>query len=85
MRQRRRQVAVDFQATDYADRPVSLPPVSVSVPPQESIKQDVPLPAEWKGYYRDSCHGKRRREVRDRGSPDRHRPAADRERFRVRH
>ena len=44
-------VNVDFQVTDYADRPVVLPSVSVRVPPRASITQDVPLPADWRGYY----------------------------------
>jgi hypothetical protein len=45
-------VQVDFQATDYADQPVALPSVSLTVPPQTPLARDVPLPAEWKGYYR---------------------------------
>ena len=45
-------VAVDFQATDYADKPASLPSVSVDVPSEASMKRDLPLPADWKGYYR---------------------------------
>ena len=45
-------VAVDFLATDYAGEPASLPSVSVDVPPKVSMKTDVPLPADWQGYYR---------------------------------
>ena len=45
-------VAVDFLATDYAGEPASLPSVSVDVPPKVSMKRDLPLPADWQGYYR---------------------------------
>ncbi len=45
-------VAVEFLATDYAGEPASLPLVSVDVPPTVSMKRDVPLPADWQGYYR---------------------------------
>ncbi|MCX7424191.1 MAG: hypothetical protein NTW96_00915 [Planctomycetia bacterium] len=44
-------VAIDLQATDYADKPASLPCVSVDVPSMASMKRDLPLPADWKGYY----------------------------------
>ncbi|MHB8866824.1 MAG: hypothetical protein ACYC6N_31060, partial [Pirellulaceae bacterium] len=45
-------VAVDFQATDYADQPVSLPSSSIDVSPRTSTMQTWPLPDEWTGYYR---------------------------------
>ena len=44
--------AVEFEATDYKDEPAALPPVLVDVAPRASIKRDVPLPSDWKGYYR---------------------------------
>ena len=78
-------VSVDFQVTDYADKPASLPSVSVDVPALTSIKRDLPLPADWKGYYRIRATVQRRRQGRDRRSADRHRPAKDRQGFRVRH
>lgn len=44
-------VAVDFDVTDYADKPIALPPVAVDVPPQTSVKRVIPLPSDWKGFY----------------------------------
>ena len=51
-------VAVEFQATDYGDKPASLPPVSVDVPAESAVRREVPLPAEWKGYYQIHANAK---------------------------
>jgi hypothetical protein len=47
-----RSVVVDFRATDYVDQPAALPSLSLHVPPQTPLACDVPLPADWRGYYR---------------------------------
>ena len=78
-------VAVDFQATDYADKPASLPSVSVDVPPQAPIKRDLPLPADWKGYYRIRATAKAGGKAETGRTSYRDRPAAGRGRFCVRH
>jgi hypothetical protein len=43
---------VEFQVRDFFDAPVELPPVSLDVPAGSLADRDVPLPADWKGYYR---------------------------------
>ncbi len=43
---------VRFDVTDFLDKPVSMPAISLRVPAASAAQQDVPLPADWKGYYR---------------------------------
>jgi hypothetical protein len=45
-------VAVNFQTTDYADKPAWLESVLVYAPPKTPIQRDLLLPVDWKGYYR---------------------------------
>ncbi len=45
-------ISVEFAVTDYCDRSVALPRRSVAVPPHASRTHEVPLPADWRGYYR---------------------------------
>jgi hypothetical protein len=45
-------VAVVLRATDYADNPVTLPSLSLAIPPQTPITHKLPLSADWRGYYR---------------------------------
>jgi hypothetical protein len=44
-------VSLEVQATDYADQPLALPPLSLEVPPQRLLSREVVLPADWRGYY----------------------------------
>ena len=46
------QVPVRFTVTDFFDKPVALPGASLTIPPNATARAEVPLPAEWKGYYR---------------------------------
>jgi len=50
---------VAFQVTDFFDGSVELGPVSVDVAPRSSAERSVPLPADWKGFYRvqAQCEG----------------------------
>ena len=43
---------VRFRATDFEDEPAALPDRPLEVPAQTAIQQRVPLPSDWKGYYR---------------------------------
>ena len=45
-------VAVEFTVTDFEDKPVPLPGRTLEVAAGAAAAQDVPLPLEWKGYYR---------------------------------
>ncbi|MCK4283962.1 MAG: carbohydrate binding domain-containing protein, partial [Candidatus Brocadiae bacterium] len=44
-------VRATFEVTDFFDAPVELAPVSLDVPAGGLAERDVPLPADWKGYY----------------------------------
>jgi len=45
-------VRVDFECTDFFDKPVPLPPVALDVPAASAIERDVVLPSDWKGHFR---------------------------------
>jgi len=45
-------VAVTLAVTDFEDKPVPLPAQALEVAAGAAAERDVPLPAEWKGYYR---------------------------------
>jgi hypothetical protein len=45
-------VTATFEVTDFFDNPAELPAQSLNVPAGGVAEQDVPLPADWKGYYR---------------------------------
>lgn len=51
-------VCIDFEVTDFFDKPASLSPVTIDVPAGSSSEQKVDLPPDWKGYYRvlTTCH-----------------------------
>jgi hypothetical protein len=43
---------VQFAATDFFDRPTSLPALSLNVPAGSAVEMAISLPADWRGYYR---------------------------------
>jgi len=43
---------VRFTVTDFADRPVGFPEIALDVPAGASAERLVPLPPEWRGFYR---------------------------------
>jgi hypothetical protein len=45
------QAPVRFTVTDFDDKPVALPEVALRVPPNSTVRSELKLPAEWKGYY----------------------------------
>jgi hypothetical protein len=46
------QAVVRFTVTNFYDQPAALPGVPLTVPPNDTARVEVKLPAEWKGYYR---------------------------------
>ena len=46
-----RTAEISFAVTDYEDRPLALPPVSVEMAAGSSIVREITLPADWRGYY----------------------------------
>jgi len=46
-----RRMSVRFRATDFEDKPVALPECLLEVPPQTSLRQEVPIPSDWRGFY----------------------------------
>jgi len=44
--------SIHFEATDYFDRPASMPALSLDVPAGRALAKTVDLPADWRGYYR---------------------------------
>ncbi len=47
-----RSLTVAFQATDFDDQPAPLPDCKLEIPAQSSVQHEVPLPGDWKGFYR---------------------------------
>jgi len=47
-----RKVRLDFECSDFFDRPVTLPPISLEVPPASMATRRIALPPDWNGYYR---------------------------------
>jgi hypothetical protein len=45
-------VPVDLSAEDFDDKPVTLPRLSVELPPHAEVERDVALPADWRGFYK---------------------------------
>ena len=45
-------LTVKFRATDFDDQPAALPDRRLQLPAQSSVQEDVPLPGNWKGFYR---------------------------------
>ncbi len=43
---------IRFQVADFFDEPVELPAVSLEVPAGSVSEKQMPLPAEWQGFYR---------------------------------
>jgi hypothetical protein len=41
-----------FTVTDYFDRPEKLPPVALEIPALAVVEKRIPLPGDWRGYYR---------------------------------
>lgn len=45
-------VEIGFRVTDYFDRPVEFPAVVMEVPAAATVEKLVPLPTDWRGFYR---------------------------------
>ncbi|MBP6507086.1 MAG: hypothetical protein KA257_05930 [Opitutaceae bacterium] len=49
---KRSRTEIKFKVTDYADTVVEFPPVVLDVPAGGTVERSVPLPADWRGFYR---------------------------------
>lgn len=47
-----RELAVQFQASDFEDRRIELPGTQVKLEPGSNIEKKIELPADWRGFYR---------------------------------
>ncbi len=48
-------LAVRFRVTDFEDKPAALPDQNLEVPARTTLEQTVPLPGDWRGFYRVSA------------------------------
>ena len=43
---------INFKVTDFFDKPVEFPAVTLEVPARTAMEKTLPLPASWRGFYR---------------------------------